>query len=127
MKNMIKLLPLLFIVFFAFSACEKAYLTSQQVEITTPVSFSSDIIPIFNASCATTNCHVNGGPPPNLTPSKAYDELTMLGYVDTSNAESSVLYKVITATTNPMPPSGPLPAEEIGYILAWIKQGAQNN
>ena len=128
MKNPKKFLPIAaLLTLFSFSACEKAYLTSKQVEITTPVSFSADLIPIFNESCATPNCHVNGGAPPNLMASDAYDQLTQLGYVDTSNAEESILYKLMTSTSNPMPPNGLLPAEEIAYVLAWIEQGAQNN
>lgn len=115
---------------FALSACEKAYLTSKEVVITTPVSFSADIIPIFTADCSTPTCHLDGGPPPNLTPTKAYDEL-QLGLVDTSNAKDSKLYKLCISTdpNTRMPkfPEPPLSAEKIGYILAWIEQGAQNN
>lgn len=110
------------------NSCEKAYLTPQKVEITEPVSFLADVQPILTEDCAVPTCHVSGQHAPNLTASKAYDELTQLGYVDTSNAEGSKLYKSITATTGkPMPPNGRLAPEEIGYILAWIKQGAQNN
>ena len=128
MKNPLKFIPLaVLILLLSLSACEQAYLTPKVVEITTPVSFSADIIPIFNESCATPNCHIDGGISPNLTASKAYDELTQLGYVDTTNAEESILYKLMISTTNPMPPSGNLPPEEIGYVLAWIEQGALNN
>jgi len=127
MKTTIKQLSALLFLVIVFASCEKAYLTKQQVEINEPVSFSNHLVPIFNASCAVPTCHVAGGPPPDLTASKAYDELTQLGYVDTTNAEGSILYKLITSTTNPMPPNEPLKPAEIGYILAWIKQGAQNN
>jgi hypothetical protein len=123
----IKFISTLLIAALILNACETDYLTPKVVEITTPVSFSNDIIPIFTTECAIPTCHVNGGAPPNLTADKAYDELMGLGYVDTSNAEQSLLYVRITATVNPMPPSGKLSAEETGYILAWIEQGAQNN
>ncbi len=115
-------LSLLFLI-----GCEKDYYTTAPVEITEPVSFSEDIIPIFTADCAIPTCHVSGGPSPDLSAPNAYNELTGLGYVDTSNAEESLLYKRIISPVNPMPPSAPLTAEEIGYILAWIEQGAQNN
>ena len=39
------------------------------------VSFNDDVIPIFVASCLGIGCHEDGGPPPNLLPEKAYDEL----------------------------------------------------
>jgi hypothetical protein len=127
MRTLLKYLPATLFAALLFSSCEKAYLTPKKVEITTPVSFTNDIVPILSEDCATANCHVGGGPPPNLSAEKAYDNLTGLGYVDTSNAEGSLLYKRIIATVNPMPPNGKLTPEEKGYILAWIKQGAQNN
>ena len=126
MKNTGLLSILVFIV-IALVACEKDYLTPKKVEITTPVSFSSDILPILTEDCSIPTCHNDGGAPPNLTAAKAYDEITGLGYVDTANAEQSLIYVRITASINPMPPTSRLNAEEIGYILAWIKQGAQNN
>jgi hypothetical protein len=109
------------------NGCEKDYLSKKKVVIEGPVSFSENVNPIFTEDCALPTCHVTGGQTPDLTASKAYDQLTQLGYVDTANAEESLLYKRITATVKPMPPSTPLSAEEIGYILAWIEQGAQNN
>lgn len=112
---------------FAFSSCEKDYQSSAVMEITEPVSFSADVLPILVEDCATPNCHVPGGPSPDLSASVAYDQLTQLGMVDTTNAEASILYKRMTETAKPMPPSGKLPPDEIAYILAWIEQGAQNN
>lgn len=118
----IVLISLLFLI-----GCEKDYYSTTPVVITGPVSFSEDIIPIFTNDCATPTCHVSGGYAPDLSPANAYNELTGLGYVDTANAEESLLYKRIISPVNPMPPSAPLTAEETGYILAWIEQGAQNN
>lgn len=107
------------------NACEKDYYQSQVV-ITDSVSFSADIIPIFQTNCMGSSCHDNIKP--ILTPDKAYDELLFspsgTQYVDTLNPSESYLYKRIT--TN-MPPGGLMNQEEIGYILAWIEQGAQNN
>ncbi len=130
MKHSMKLIPAILFVLFLATACEKAYLTKKEVIITEPVSFAADIQPILTADCATPNCHVGGGPPPDLTAANAYNEITQLGYVDTSNATESLLYKLIVSTSSnrmPPPPASPLNAEEIGYILAWIEQGAQNN
>jgi hypothetical protein len=117
----------LFMIVLFQAGCEKDYLTPKKVEIDFPVSFSQDIVPILTEDCAIPTCHVSGGTPPNLSADKAYDELTGLGYVDTTNAEQSILYVRITSTVKPMPPTERLTAEEIGYILAWIKQGALTN
>jgi len=125
MKNILILGSLFF--FLLLTGCEKDYSTSEVVIIDSPVSFATDIQPIFNTDCAIPTCHVGGGPPPDLEAGNAYDALTGLGYVDTTNAEESLLYKRIISTSSPMPPSGKLSAQEIGLVLAWIKQGAQQN
>lgn len=127
MKKINSLFPFIIILALLFSACEKDYLILKKIEITAPVSFSTDIAPILTKDCATSGCHVTGAIAPDLTASKAYDDLIGLGYVDTTNAEGSVLYIRIIGTTRPMPPAARLTPDEIGYILAWIKQGAQNN
>lgn len=112
-------------------ACEKDYYAPKAVEVITgPVSFATNIIPILTEDCAIPTCHVAGAESPNLTSTSAYDELTGLGLVDVANPPNSRVYKLITGASNPvMPPVGnpQLTAEEIGYILAWIEQGAQNN
>ena len=127
LKKLQYLIPLTAAGIMLFSACEKDYLTQKKVEISSAVSFSHDIVPILVEDCAKSSCHVTGAQSPDLSASRAYDELNGLGYVDTTNAAASLLYVRITATTNPMPPDQPLTPEEKGFILAWIRQGAQNN
>jgi hypothetical protein len=95
--------------------------------ITRTVTFSGDITPIFNKSCNTSGCHSAGGQVPNLTESSAYNALTIGGYVNKENPESSILYlKVSGQKGTPMPPSG-VNKDYAALILAWIKQGANNN
>lgn len=91
------------------------------------VSFSKDIIPIFNASCNSTGCHNQGGQKPNLTPTNAYSSLTSGGYIDKNSPESSSLYQWMNGEKSlPMPLSGPN-ATYNAKVLAWIEQGALNN
>ena len=112
-------------------ACEKDYLAPKKVEVTeinTPVSFATDILPILTTNCAKANCHLAGAHSPNLSAGSAYDELGV--FVNASAPTDSRLYKLITGTSTPvMPPAGNtnLTSTQIGYILAWIQQGAQNN
>jgi hypothetical protein len=127
LKKIQYIIPITAVGMMLFSACEKDYLTQKKVEISSTVSFSKDIVPILAEDCAKSSCHVTGAQSPDLTSSRAYDELNGLGYVDTTNASASLLYVRINATSNPMPPDQPLTPEEKGFILAWIKQGAQNN
>ena len=109
-------------------ACRKDYYEPPPVlNLAIPVSFKKDILPIFEANCYGSGCH-NKGIAPDLTAANAYDQLTMLGYVDTTNAEGCTLYLRITATSkSKMPPNGNMSGETTNKILAWIKQGAQNN
>ena len=125
MKNILSFLSLGLILLFA--ACEKDYFAPPPIlDLATPVSFSTDILPMFQANCYGSGCH-DKGVAPNLTAASAYDELTMLGYVDTTNAEGSKLYMRMIAAINPMPPKGKLSGENTNKVLAWIKQGAKNN
>lgn len=96
-------------------------------EITRTVSFSQDIIPIFNESCSISGCHSSGGQKPDLTEANAYNSLAIGGYVDTNTPDNSLLYlKVSGQKGTPMPPSG-VNKQYAALILAWIKQGANNN
>jgi hypothetical protein len=96
-------------------------------EITRPVSFVQDIVPIFNAACNGSGCHSAGGVAPDLSVANAYTALTGGNYVNTSNPQNSELYQWMTGKrAAPMPLSGPN-KDYNALVLAWIKQGAQNN
>ncbi len=95
--------------------------------ITKTVSFSKDIVPIFNQSCNTTGCHSSGGQTPTLTETNALSALTIGNYYSKSAPESSIIYEKMTGKRGtPMPVSG-VNKEYAALILAWIKQGANNN
>ncbi len=96
------------------------------------ISFDTLILPVLTSNCAKSGCHVSGGHTPDLTAANAYNQLTGLGYVpqdDTTevNAKNSFLYKAITSTSKPMPPTSPLSATQVALILTWIKQGSIHN
>ena len=96
-------------------------------EVTKTVSFSSDIIPIFNSSCNTSGCHSTGGKAPDLTIANAYNSLSNGNYFKTSDPQNSELYLWMTGKKGmPMPVAG-INKDYNAIILAWIKQGAQNN
>ncbi|MBL7815408.1 MAG: hypothetical protein JNL70_10365 [Saprospiraceae bacterium] len=115
------------IVFLSYACNHK------EVVCTTPtiVSFSQDIVPIFNKNCNTSGCHSGSSPAGklNLEASMAYTQLTKKGsgYIDTLTPQYSVLYASMNATTNPMPPNGRLDNCTIELVLKWIEQKAKNN
>jgi hypothetical protein len=91
------------------------------------ISFTTDIIPIFNASCNMSGCHNTGGQAPDLSASNAFNALTNGGYINTSNASASELYKWMNNEESlSMPLSGPN-ATYNAKVLAWIEQGGSNN
>lgn len=92
----------------------------------TPMLFSADIQPIFNANCTTSGCH-SGNIAPNLLPANSYANLVNGKYINKENPEKSELYLWMAGKKSlPMPPAGPN-AENNAKVLAWIKQGALNN
>ncbi len=108
------------------------------------VSFSKDILPVFNDRCLV--CHDGKGEGSDKTDylTTTYEEVmkgTKYGpVVIAGDSMSSTLYRVISHRTDPkiqMPPhhnislaegrSEPLKSEEIELVKNWIDQGAKNN
>lgn len=117
---------LIFLVAFC-TGCRKDFERQRTVNLDATISFSKNIQPIFNESCAKSGCHMEFGQAPNLMPGVAYDQLLELGYVDPANPEGSLLYQKVSATVKQMPPTSNLSSLQINSIYAWIKQGAKNN
>ena len=114
-----------FLTFLFLVSCTKDY---YQPPDTMPqnVSFSGDVIPIFNANCV--SCHNDGGISPNLTADKAYGELTAgTDLVKSGNPDDSELYHRIMGQGSVMPPAGMMNHSNIDLIYVWIKEGALNN
>lgn len=109
-----------------------------------PVSYTSQIQPIFDNRCS--DCHRPGGVGPGLgiamllTPddapaslinkkSSVNDALTL---VIPGDAANSLLYQMVSQSMPPvgirMPPlAAPLSGQELGLIRDWINQGAEDN
>lgn len=114
---------------FFLAGCykDKTVVSDTGEEVTRPVSFANDIIPIFNSSCNTAGCHNAGGKAPDLSAPNAFTSLSSGSYFNAADAQSSELYLWMTGKKGtPMPVSG-INKDYNALILAWIKQGAQNN
>jgi hypothetical protein len=106
---------------------DKTVIFDTGAEITRPVTFATDIIPIFNKSCNVSGCHNAGGIKPDLSVNNASTSLTVGNYFNTSAPESSTIYQWMSGKKGtPMPTSG-VNKDYNALVLAWIKQGAQNN
>ncbi len=81
------------------------------------VTYSVNVQPIINSSCATTGCHTSGGTAPGNF--NNYNELK--SKVDNGTFENRVLIQ------KTMPPNSPLSDCELETLQAWIDGGALNN
>ena len=103
------------------------------------ISFSSDIQPVFDLSCATSGCHRAGHSTSlDLSGGSSYSNLVNVEsknyapskLVEPSKSENSVLYLKIVGsseTGSKMPPGGTLSDASVANIRAWITEGAENN
>jgi len=130
MKN-IKSIAILVFVIMAGVGCKKEYLSIPYVDPTIPISYSTQINPIWQTSCMGSGCHNTGGIPPILTTDKSYNNLLTGGFIDPTITvpENVVLYKQLKGLDglSEMPPSAPLSAEQMEIIKTWIIQGSKNN
>lgn len=116
---------------FILAGCykDKTVLLGNTDEITTPVSFVNQLVPIFNKSCNMSGCHNSGGQVPDLTINNAYRAIKEQSLIDLADPKNSEIMGWLTGTIKPAMPLGAQtnPSNINGLMLAWIKQGAKNN
>jgi len=93
--------------------------------ITRTVTFANDMIPMFSKNCSLS--HVTGGKAPDLSAANAYNSLKIGGYFNTGNPEASVIYLWLTGKKSTQMPVGGMNKDINALVIAWIKQGANNN
>lgn len=119
-------LTFIFMVLFILNGCYYDQHLPDTGENLGEMSFSQDIMVIFNSSCNSTACH-GGTTPPDLRLESAYNALINGNYINTSAPESSELIQWMQGNRGlSMPLSGPNPTYN-AKVLAWIRQGAQND
>jgi len=130
LRNKTIMWAILVVAAFTFlSGCykDKTVIFDTTEEITRTVTFAGDIIPIFNKSCNLSGCHSTGGKSPDLSASNAFNSLSAGNYLNTGDPQSSTIYQWITGKKSTPMPVGGINKDYNALILAWIKQGAQNN
>ncbi len=130
MKNLIKIISVLFIVLLGAS-CDDDKIETGDPVVKNNVSFVLDIQPILTLECAT--CHNPSEVEPDFRADFAYESMADLideGDIIPGDAEESELVEMlegVSADGNNMPPSGPLTPIEIALIKKWINEGAKDN
>jgi hypothetical protein len=87
------------------------------------VSFTNELKPLFNASCALVGCHVSGAHKPYLTPDVSYQQIVNGGFVNLALPKESILYKLINGDMQQYIPS----PDNRQKVYDWIRNGAPNN
>ena len=105
------------------SSCEYAWIDYEEVSVPDTVSFSNNVVPIFERGCNASVCH-GGGADPDLRPDRAYNSLISGGYVNTDDPAMSSIYTSIIKGGSMEQYADPGDDE---VILKWIEQGALNN
>lgn len=88
-----------------------------------PVSFATQIQPIFTNKCI--NCHKSGGTAPNLSAGSSYNQVVP-SKVNLSKPEESGIY-TFPAPTTTKHAWKKYNSSEANLVLTWIKEGAKNN
>lgn len=128
-KRIVLALAFISLAVFFTPGCYKSTTVdlSSDLEITRDVSYAEDILPVFEKSCSFSGCHNAGGIAPDLSSANAFNALSNGGYIDVANPEQSRLYGLVSGSLTPIMPVSGADPEIAALVLAWIKQGAQNN
>ena len=110
----------LILISFSFTACyfdnEEELYGPVTCDVTN-VTYSTDIVPIINTTCATSGCHVAGGSGPG--------DFTTYAGLKAKVDNGSFVNRVLVQKN--MPPSGPLSDCNEAKLQKWIDDGALNN
>ena len=100
-----------------------------QQQLPSVVSFSTNVVPIFNSYCNSSGCHSATSPAAglNLSPASAYTSLMAKHETYTVTPSGSNLYIEVTNGNMPIPPAASLSSYNQQLILKWITQGTKNN
>ena len=114
------LIGCLFLV--GLNSCYFDVVVTEDIDETAEISFSEDLVPVFQSSC--TSCHDGEITVPNLKKQVAYESLVNGNYISVASPSTSGL---ITKINSDHPFAGALTDTEIQKITQWMAAGAANN
>lgn len=112
-----------------FNSCKYDFILPEEVPVIEPggdpISFESQIAPIFSTGNKCTACHKTGGfASPDLSNSATVYSQIVPKYVDLASPASSKIYTYSTSGTHN---NLKVSATQSVLLLQWIKEGAKNN
>ncbi len=97
---------------------------STGIENLPEMSFSKDILPVFQTGCAISGCHDAG----SAVGDRVYDNYqNIMTDIEPGNPNGSKAYRILFDPFQPMPPKTTIPEPDRIKIRLWILQGAKNN
>lgn len=129
MKRILLMIIVMVAASFLISSCQYKFTVEPKVvppDPDVPVSFTQEILPIWNTNNDCVSCHNGQTHPLDLQEGAAYDQIISKGLVNTDVPEESIIY------THPNPDSNThswskYSTNDAQLILLWIQQGASNN
>lgn len=110
------------LIVFLFQACYFDVIINEEPNTSEAVSFSKDLVPVFQASCV--SCHDGQITQPDFSSSVLYTNLSTGNYLSVTDPENSTL---ITKIRSDHPYAGAVTETEIQKLITWMKEGAANN
>jgi hypothetical protein len=127
MKRLIKYASLVILTGILVTGCYKDIivpdLASDPDGPPQPVSFKTELAPLFNSSCALAGCHVSGAHHPYMTTDVSYQQIVNGGFVNTALPKQSTLYIMVNGEMAQYIPS----KIDRQKVYDWIRNGAPNN
>ena len=119
-KNLLSFLSIIFLILI-LSSCEH---NSTGIENLPEMSFSKDVLPVFQTGCAISGCHDQN----TAEGDRVYDSYqNIIKDVEPGNPDGSKVYKIMFDPFQPMPPKSVIPEPDRIKIRLWILQGAKDN
>ena len=108
-------------ILMLISSCQHESVPANQLE---QISFSKQVLPVFQNSCGTSGCH------DSKSAENGYvftDYASIMKSITAGDASQSKAYQAMTSTFELMPPNNALPINKRTLIRLWIDQGAKQN
>jgi hypothetical protein len=127
MKKFIRYAALVILAGILFTGCYKDIivpdLASDPDGPPQPVSYKTELAPVFNTNCAIAGCHVSGSHKPYMALNISYQEIVNGGFVNLSLPKQSQLYIMVNGEMAQYIPS----KIDRQKVYDWIRNGAPNN
>lgn len=127
MKRLIKFASLLLLTGILFTGCYKDIIipdvVSDEDGPPQPVSYKTELAPLFNANCTDAGCHVSGAHKPYLATDISYNQIVGGGFINLALPKESILYKMVNGEMAQYIPS----KADRQKVYDWIRNGAPNN